>query len=125
MPQTFDQPEEQRFTTWRNPTDHEMRVDVYESHGRRKRFVFPPKREVNVPSEYDHAIHDERDGIIVGGLAPLLQRAVGQGVLHSALDPEEAARKAALEESERAVLAKKAADEVLAQVTKPADKPKR
>lgn len=109
------EPQEQRLTTWRNPTRQEMRVDVHHAPGRFKRFVFPPGKEVQVPSEYDRAIHDVRDGVIVGGLAPLLERSVPDGVLHSALDPEEAARKAAAEEAERAVIAKKAADEVLAQ----------
>jgi hypothetical protein len=98
-----------------------MHVDIHHAQGRFKRFTFPPGKEVQVPSEYDRAIHDVRDGVIVGGLAPLLERAVPDGALHPALDPEEAARKAAAEEAERAVLAKKAADEVLAQ-TKSAKK---
>jgi hypothetical protein len=108
-------PREQHFTTWRNPTGQEMRVDLHETPGRSKRFLFPPGKEVQVPSEYDRAIHDVRDGVIVGGLAPLLERAVPDGILHSALDPEEVARKAAAQEAERALLAKKAADDVLAQ----------
>jgi hypothetical protein len=41
------------------------------------------------------------------------------GALHPALDPEEAARKVAAEEAEKAILAKKAADEVLAQTRSP------
>jgi hypothetical protein len=60
-----------------------------------------------------------RDGVIVGGLAPLLERVVPDGALHPALDPEEAAKKAAAEEAEKAVIAKKAADEVLAQAKAP------
>jgi hypothetical protein len=115
----MSQPQEQRFSTWRNPTRHEMRIDVHGSPGRFKRYVFPPGKEVQVPSEYDRAIHDVRDGVIVGGLAPLLERIVPDGALHPALDPEEAARKAATEEAERALLAKKAADEVLAQTRSP------
>jgi hypothetical protein len=117
------EPQEQRLTTWRNPTRHEMHVDIHHTQGRFKRFVFPPGKEVQVPSEYDRAIHDVRDGVIVGGLAPLLERAVPDGALHPALDPEEAARKTATEEAERAVLAKKAADEVLAQTKAPRRQP--
>jgi hypothetical protein len=113
------EPQEQKLTTWRNPTRNEMHVDVHGAQGRFKRFVFPPGKEVQVPSEYDRAIHDVRDGVIVGGLAPLLERAMPDGALHPALDPEEAARKAAAEEAERAVLAKRAADEVLAQTKTP------
>jgi hypothetical protein len=95
-----------------------MRVDVHGAPGRFRRYVFPPGKEVQVPSEVDRAIHDVRDGVIVGGLAPLLERVVPDGVLHPALDPEEAAKKAAAEEAERAVIAKKAADEVLAKSKK-------
>jgi len=107
-------------TTWKNPTTTTMRVDVFEGHGRpRKRYVFPPGKEVSVPTEHDRAIHDVRDGVIVGGLAPLLDRVVPDGVLHPSLDPEEAARKAALEEAERAIVATKAANEVLASASRP------
>lgn len=113
------EPQEQRFTTWRNPTGHDMRVDIYEAQGRRKRYLVPAGKEVQIPAEYDRAIHDVRDGVIVGGLAPLLERAVGGAVLHPALDPEEAARAAALAEAERALLAKRAADEVLSAAAKP------
>lgn len=111
--------ETQTFTTWRNPTQHAMHVDIFESPGRpKKRYVFPPGKEVQVPSEHHRAIHDVRDGVIVGGLAPLLERATPDGVLHPALDPEEVAKKTAQEEAEKAVLATKAANEVLANVSK-------
>jgi hypothetical protein len=113
------EPQEQRFTSWRNPTPHGMRIDIYEAQGRRKRYVVPAGKEVQIPSEYDRAIHDVRDGVIVGGLAPLLEKAIDSAVLHPTLDPQEAARKAALEEAEKAILAKKAADEVLAAAAKP------
>jgi hypothetical protein len=110
-----DDAEEQRLTTWRNPTRHDIKIDIHETPGRRKRYVVPAGKEVQIPSEHDRGIHDVRDGVIVGGYAPLLERVVSDGVLHPALDPEEAAKKAALEEAEKTVIAKKAADEVLAQ----------
>jgi hypothetical protein len=113
------EPQEQRFTSWRNPTDHDMKIDIYEAQGRRKRYVVPAGKEVQIPAEYDRAIHDVRDGVIVGGLAPLLQKAIDDAVLHPVLDPQEAARKAALAEAEKALLAKKAADEVLSAAAKP------
>jgi hypothetical protein len=106
--------EAQTLTTWRNPTSEEMRVDIFEGHGRpRKRYTFPPGKEVSVPSEHDRAIHDVRDGVIVGGLAPLLECVVEDGVLHPALDPELAARKAVLDEAQKAIVATKAAQDVL------------
>jgi hypothetical protein len=114
-----ERPEEQRFTTWRNPTRHDMHVDIHESHGRKKRYSIAADKEARIPSEYDRAIHDVRDGIIVGGLAPLLERMVPDGALHPSLDPEESARKTAVDEAERAILTKKAADEVLANVKSP------
>ncbi len=67
-----------------------------------------------MPSEHDKAIHDVRDGVIVGGKAPLLERAVDDGILHPALDPELAAKKAVLEEAQKALVATKAAQDVLA-----------
>jgi hypothetical protein len=114
-----EEPHEERITTWRNPTRHDMRVDIHDTPGRKKRYSIAAGKETQIPSEYDRAIHDVRDGVIVGGLAPLLERVVPDGVLHPALDPEEAARKAASLESERALLAKKAADDVLAAARKP------
>jgi hypothetical protein len=114
-----DEPREERITTWRNPTRHEMRVDIHDTPGRKKRYTIPAGKETQIPSEYDRAIHDVRDGVIVGGLAPLLERVVPDGVLHPSLDPEESARKASALESEKALLAKKAADEVLAATRKP------
>ena len=117
--------EEQRFTTWRNPTRHEMRLDLHDRPGKRKRYVIPAGGEIRIPSDYDRAIHDVRNGITVGGLAPLLERVSGNTPLHPALDPEEAARKDARDAAERAVVAKKAADEVLAQTQGPPEKPRR
>jgi hypothetical protein len=106
--------EAQTLTTWRNPTLKTMHVDIFEGHGRpRKRYTFPPGKEVSVPSEHDHAIHDVRDGVIVGGKAPLLECVVDDGVLHPALDPQQAAKKAVLEEAQKALVATKAAQDVL------------
>jgi len=115
--------EEQRFTLWRNPTKHEMRLDLHDRPGKRKRITIAPGAEVRIPSEYDRAIHDVRDGVTVGGLAPLLERVSGNPPVHPALDPEEAARKEAREAAERALVAKKAADDVLAQTQAPPPPP--
>jgi hypothetical protein len=115
----YAEAETQTFTTWRNPTPHPMHVDIFESQGRpKKRYVFPPGKEVQVPTEHDRAIHDVRDGLIVGGLAPLLERVVADGILHPVLDPELVATKAAMDDAEKAVLATKAASEVLANVSR-------
>ena len=111
--------EAQTLTAWRNPTPKTMTVDVFEGHGRpRKRYTFPPGKEVQVPTEHDRAIHDVRDGVIVGGLAPLLERVVEDGVLHPALDPELAAKKAVLDQAQQALVATRAAQDVLATAAK-------
>ena len=120
--------EEQRFTTWKNPTPHEMRIDIHDRPGRRKRYTIAPGQEVRIPSEYDRAIHDVRDGWIMGGLAPKLERMAGNHPLHPSLDPVLAAEKDAAEAAEQAVVMKKAADEVLARVqapSTPSEKPPR
>jgi hypothetical protein len=83
--------EEQRFTTWRNPTPQEVKVDVFAGPGKRKRFVFKAGEEIKVPSEYDKGIHDVRDGVTVGGLAPQLERVAGATPLAAALQPPEPA----------------------------------
>jgi hypothetical protein len=128
--QTFNEvdTEEQRFTTWRNPTPHEMRIDIHDRPGRRKRYTIPAGAEIKIPSEYDRAIHDVRDGWIVGGLAPQLERAAGNPPLNPVLDPELAAERDAEKAAEQAVVMKKAADDVLARTQappQPAEKPAR
>jgi hypothetical protein len=120
--------EEQRFTTWRNPTPQEMRIDIHDRPGRRKRYSVGPGQEIRIPSEYDRAIHDVRDGWIMGGLAPKLERVAGNPPLHPTLDPILAAEKDAAEAAEQAVVMKKAADDVLARTqapSQPAEKPAR
>jgi hypothetical protein len=112
--------EEQRFTLWRNPTEKEMKIDIHDRPGRRKRYVIPPGGEARIPSEFDQGIHVVRNGIIVGGYAPLLERVAGNGTLSPVLDPEAQARRAAEEEADRTVIAKRAADEVLARAQAPA-----
>ncbi len=79
--------EEQKFTTWRNPTDKEQRVDLFAGPGKRRRIVFRPGEEVKVPSEYDRGIHDVRGGVTVGGYAVALERVSGATPLAPALEP--------------------------------------
>ena len=90
--------EEQRFTLWRNGTADEVKVDIFAGPGKRKRFVFKPSEEIRVPSDYDKAIHDVRDGLTVGGLAPQLERVSGATPLAAALLAPEPARALELRE---------------------------
>ena len=60
-------------TTWRNPTDHEVRFSIFEGPGRVAKMKVPPGNSVALPSVYDDAIQTVREGVIVGGLAPQLE----------------------------------------------------
>lgn len=117
--------EEQRFTTWRNPTEREMRIDIHDRPGKRRRYTILPGQEIRIPGEYDRAIHDVRNGVIMGGLAPRLERVAGNLPLHPCLDPVLAAEKEAAEAAEAAVITKKAADEVLARTQAPMAPPEK
>ena len=114
-------PEEATVTTWHNPTDYEMFVDVYNGTGvhknnerRATRYRFPKRSDTQVPSRFDNAIQliqcglDEcrqdgtwcnkgHHGTVVGGLAPLLQKKGTEIVatLLPCLDPMLAQKKAA------------------------------
>jgi hypothetical protein len=128
----FDQfSDKPRYTDWINPTRHTLKLDIcVEANGkpksdRRAVIHIPPSGtklteeqrrtnmfnvdakgcmvSVRLPSSLDHAIHELRDGVIVGGLAPQLRRAEGESpMLAPALDPEAEKRKAAAEREEAA-----------------------
>lgn len=65
-----------------------------------------------IPSEFDNGIHQMRDGVIVGGVAPQLRR-IGESDVQvaPALDPAETAKQEALRAAEKAILERKAAEE--------------
>lgn len=120
------QPRVQTFTTWFNPTDHDMVVDPWvgatpDNPSGRVRFMFPKGEKTIVPSEFDAAIHQVHNGQVIGGGAPLLQRVGGSDVLHEALDPNESAKKDALEAAQDALAKKKAAEEALVVAAKKID----
>lgn len=74
-------------TTWKNPTDKIVKVVIFVSPGQVAEYVIKPKGEASIPSQFDHAIHQLRDGIIVGGLAPQLVREGKPAELHPSLRP--------------------------------------
>lgn len=100
-------------TKWLNPTNEHMHVDVFVKTAQaqnvdgledfrpirtqraeilKTRLDFPPGVEVMLPSEYDRAIHCVRDGIVIGGGAPMLRNLGSADKLHPSLDPSEAER---------------------------------
>lgn len=100
------------FTRWHNPTTHQQRVVL---HGPRGQFAFvvPAGETRELDSSYDRAIQlvdcgqdgchkkyasgwfctDGHDGVIVGGLAPLLKRVGKNDKLDPTLDPVLAEKK--------------------------------
>lgn len=89
-------------STWKNPTQHVQRFEIFENSG------LPPTRieikpgeiDDTIPSIYDNAIRTVRDGVVVGGLAPLLVK-VGETAIpvHAAIS-----RSAAMGDEERKLL---------------------
>src|SRR6266540_1633890 len=66
-------------------------------------YIIKPGQTQFLPSKYDHAIQELKDGIVVAGLAPQLTRNGDAPVLHEALDTTHQASKAALAASEAAL----------------------
>jgi hypothetical protein len=79
-------------TTWKNPTPHDMTLRIFVGPGETTVFRIPAGGKAEIPSAFDPAIHVLRQGVIVGGLAPLAQRD-GQPPLpvHKSLRPVEPA----------------------------------
>lgn len=61
-----------QMTTWENPTSHTTRFELFEGPGEIHKIEIEPGGRVDLPSKYDNAIRTVRDGVVVGGLAPLL-----------------------------------------------------
>lgn len=129
-------------TFWKNPTDKPVVVDIYvgtnevpppaspyrrgERHQAHLRIRWNAGETKSLPSMYDPAIHDVRNGIVVGGLAPQLVRtdAPDQPVA-DAIDVEKSKRRAALAQAEAALTAKKVAEETLVIATAQAGEAKK
>lgn len=132
-------PEEALITTWHNPTDHEMYVDVYVGSGvhknnerRATRYRFPKHADTQVPSQFDNAIQliqcgmDEcrqhgtwcakgHRGTVVGGSCPQLQKKGTEGVagLLPCLNPMLAQEIAAAAEVASQDLARRKAEDAM------------
>lgn len=104
----YQRPVVEHYTTWYNPLPVLQYVDLYQGNERRPtRYEFPPTTETKLPSRFDSAIHrvqcmdevcrktapgfctkpGEHQGVIIGGLAPQLQRRGAHLMLDPALDP--------------------------------------
>lgn len=97
------------MTTWVNTQDRTVKFS-YLTHvktgkkasgGLYQNVVLKPGQRVKIPSEFDCGIRDERNGIVVGGLAPfLLKEGESQEdvTLHSCLDYKNVTADVALQE---------------------------
>lgn len=98
-------------STWQNPTEQTVTFRVWRGpESSQKPWLYlsiPPGQERSFPSEYDDSIHTkDKNGIIVGGLAPQL---VKKGVPHRmdpVLDTHLQERKRALDNAARALAEK-------------------
>lgn len=80
-------------TRWRNDLKVMQRVKLYPEgqvqqnpHYHTLDVEWAPGEEVELPSEYDHAIQSVKDGVIIGGLAPMLTRIGSKDKLHDSLN---------------------------------------
>lgn len=98
------------------PDPAAAKVRAWEEQTGKRRFVIPAKKQAFIPSEYDRAIQDVREGIIVGGLGPQLRKlgVEQRPVLSPALDAARA-RNAELQlAAEQALREKANAEQALA-----------
>lgn len=133
-----------QFTQWENPTDRDVVLELHKEtpkHGRpiaervppnlvgeaaklraweeqtgKRRFVIRAKGSAFIPSEYDRAIQDVRDGQIVGGFGPQLINAGAEErpILSPALDAAYAKNRELLDMAQKALHEKVAAEQALA-----------
>lgn len=122
---------EMRLTRWRNPRNHSQKIVLFDSTNRKIVVTFQPGEEKDIPSEYDFAIHrvdcgqEEchrgpvhyclrgHPGVVVGGLAPLLERVNVADTLEPTLDPDVDAKRKAEAAMAAAALQKKVAEDAL------------
>ena len=129
-------------TFWKNPTSKPVIVDLYvgaenvppparayrrgERHQAHLRIRWAPGETKALPSIYDSAIHDVRNGVVVGGHAPQLVRTDAPDMpVSDAIDVEKSKRRAALAQAEAALTAKKVAEETLIVATAQAGEAKK
>jgi hypothetical protein len=62
------------MTTWHNPTDKPVRLEVFVSPGQFSQYHVPAQGKADIPSQFTSGIQQVRDGVIVGGLGPQLVR---------------------------------------------------
>jgi|GEM_PF-4257800 len=113
--------QEMSMTRWHNPTKHVIRAAIFvgadaRNPSGRREVIWQPGDTKQVPSEYDQAIQETRNGRVVGGLAPQLVREGEPPLpLDPAIDSEAAERRSAGNAIAEAAALKAAADARLAE----------
>lgn len=59
---------------WVNPTNVDVRLRLFVSPGQHAEYVIPAGESGEVPAQFDAAVQTVHDGLVVGGLAPQLQK---------------------------------------------------
>ncbi len=117
-------PQEQTFTTWRNPLDRDVNLDLYvgshivngkTNHSPFHRYTVRAGETKQIPSEFDDAIAKlNENGVVVSGKAPFMQRVGVDTEVHPSLAVELPAVSAADDDkpdaaAQRAAIARRAA----------------
>lgn len=74
-------------TNWKNPTDEEVHLRLFLAPGQFETYKIAPKGSAAIPSQFTGAIHQCRNGLVVGGYAPQLVREGQTERVHPALVP--------------------------------------
>ena len=116
------------MTEWKNPLTVPQRFILRMGPGPKgfEEVVIGPGEIVSLPSEFDRGIQRVENGVVVAGLAPLLERvgAREKPTLDPALDPFQAEARKLEAEAASALLAKQAADQALLLATQAQSKRK-
>jgi hypothetical protein len=63
------------MTEWFNPTSHDAKIVIHQGPGAQFLFEVPAGGKAALSSEYDDAIRTIKDGVVVSGLCPWLEKA--------------------------------------------------
>jgi len=126
-------PKQVKYTTWRNPLDHDVHLDITGDGnfiGFVERYPVPAGGTCEIPSCYDWAVQNTHGGnpakgeppIILGGLGPqLINESLPKNkrpILHDALDTEKAKlRQMEAEAAATAVMRKQAEEAAMLMAT--------
>jgi hypothetical protein len=109
---------DQSVTLWRNDLDVPQSFLLLQkgkdaTSGRLAKVTIKPGKEIELPSEFDSSIHEVRDGMIVGGLAPRLTKVGSKAILHKCLDCDKVEEEKRLFELTKKVMEKESLEKAI------------